>query len=90
MFTASRLLLWLGAMSLLGFGLMAFDKHRAKTGGWRVRERTLLLAGLLGGAAGGTLGMYLFRHKTSRPVFRLGLPLMLLLQIILCAHLLQM
>ena len=29
-------------MSLVSFCVYAYDKHQAKTGGWRVPERTLL------------------------------------------------
>ena len=75
-------------MSLLAFCLMGLDKRRAQRGAWRVRERTLFLAALLGGAPGGMLGMYAFRHKTRRRVFRWGLPLLALGQALLVIRLL--
>lgn len=82
-FTALRSLLplWVGGMSLMAFCMMGFDKRRARTGGWRVRERSFFLVSLLGGTPGAVLGMLAFRHKTRRWYFRFGLPLLLLLQI---------
>lgn len=74
--------LWVGALSLLNFCLMGADKRRAKTGAWRVRERTFFLIALFGGAPGGVLGMYVFHHKTRHWYFKFGLPFLLLLQIL--------
>lgn len=68
-------------MSLWAFCLMGADKRRAKQGARRVPERTLWLAALLGGAAGGTLGMWCFRHKTKHWYFKFGFPALALLQL---------
>lgn len=62
-------LLWCAAMSLVTFCLYGVDKRRAVRGMWRVPERVLLLLGLLGGAAGGLLGMRTFHHKTRHRLF---------------------
>ena len=61
--------LWLALMSLVLFALMGADKRRARTGAWRVPEKTLFLLALLGGALGGMLGMRAFRHKTKHWYF---------------------
>lgn len=45
------------------------DKSRAQKGKWRIKESTLLLVGILGGAAGALLAMKLFRHKTRHWYF---------------------
>ena len=71
---------YLAAVNLWAFGLMGFDKRRARQGGRRVRERTLFLSALLGGSLGALLGMYLFRHKTRHWYFVWGIPLILLAQ----------
>ena len=71
----------LAGLNVLEFSLMGHDKRAARRGKRRVRERTLLLLGLFGGALGGCLGMWAFRHKTRHPQFRYGLPLMLLLHL---------
>jgi len=76
--------LWLLAMSLVLFCAMGIDKRRARRGGRRVPEARLFLLAALGGAAGGWLGIYAFRHKTRRPAFTLGFPLLALLQLALC------
>ena len=69
-------------MSLTLFVLMGVDKHRARRGRWRVRERTLFCLALLGGASGGTLGMFLFHHKTRHWTFRLSFPILAAAQLI--------
>ena len=65
-----------------GLLLMLIDKQKAIKNKWRIPEATLLTVGLIGGSLGCTIGMRLFRHKTKKPAFSLGLPLML------CAHIL--
>lgn len=66
---------WIGAASLAELLLMRHDKLLAARRGRRVPERTLLGLAALGGAAGGWLGMKLWRHKTRHGRFRFGLPL---------------
>ena len=76
------LLLWLAAMNILAFFLMRTDKQRAKIRrAHRIPEKYLFLAALLGGSAGAMLGMLIFRHKTEKWHFALGMPLILLAQI---------
>ena len=76
---------WAGIMSLLDFCLMGFDKRWARRDGWRVRECTFFIVALLGGALGGVIGMFFFRHKTRHWYFRYGLPAILILQLVLVA-----
>lgn len=71
------------AVNLLAFALMGIDKVKAGRGNRRVRERTLFLFPLLGGALGGALGMLLFHHKTRKWYFAYGLPLLALAQLLL-------
>ena len=70
----------LAALNLVSFALMAIDKHRARTGRRRIRERTLLLTAACFGALGGCAGMALCHHKTRKRRFRVLMPLMLLMQ----------
>ncbi|WP_274307689.1 DUF1294 domain-containing protein [Solibacillus daqui] len=63
-------------VSLILCVYMYIDKDRAKKKEWRISEKTLLTLGFFGGACGGVLGMYLFRHKTKHNAFAFGLPLM--------------
>lgn len=59
------IIIYLSAMSLLTFILFGADKHKARAHKWRIPEKTLLGLSLLGGFAGGFLGMEFFRHKTK-------------------------
>ena len=67
--------------NIFAFFLYAADKIRAKLNQWRIPERVLLLAALIGGSVGALLAMYLLRHKTKHPKFTVGVPLILILQI---------
>lgn len=66
-------MLWiLGSMvaaSVVSFFLYWKDKRAAVKGGWRTRERTLLLWSLLGGWPGALAGQRLFRHKRRKLKF---------------------
>ncbi len=75
------LLCWCVGVNVLNLFGMGWDKRQAKRGGRRVPERRFFLLALLGGAPGGLLGMYAFRHKTRHWYFRWGLPAILLLQL---------
>lgn len=75
------LLCWLLGVNMLTLIFIGWDKRQSKRGGRRVPERRFFLLALLGGAAGGLLGMYAFRHKTRHWYFRWGMPLILLLQL---------
>ena len=81
------LAVFLAVMSAFLFCLMGIDKHRARRGGWRISERTLFVFALLGGAAGGTIGMFVFHHKTRHLAFRLCFPLLAAAQLALCLYL---
>lgn len=63
------IIIYLSAMSLLTFILFGADKHKARAHKWRIPEKTLLDLSLLGGFAGGFLGMKFFRHKTKHWYF---------------------
>ena len=73
-------------LNIVSFGLMAYDKHCAKTGKWRVPEKTLFIAAACFGGLGGVLGMIICRHKTRHWYFRLFFPLLFVLQIALLVH----
>lgn len=70
-------------INALSFLLMLADKEKAKRHLWRIPEAVLIAAAALGGSAGILAGMYLLRHKTRKPLFYLGVPLILAIHIIL-------
>ncbi len=76
----AAVLVILVVMNLISLLLMRHDKQCARKNRRRVPERTLFLAAALFGALGGTLGMFLFRHKTKHWYFRVFFPLLLVLQ----------
>lgn len=69
-------------ISLLAFILFGADKRKARHKKWRIPESRLLAISFLGGSVGGLLGMYIFHHKTQHLKFSIGLPCILLLQIL--------
>ncbi|MGE5700925.1 MAG: DUF1294 domain-containing protein [Clostridia bacterium] len=74
-------------LNIYAFWLMQADKHAAKSGAFRIPERSLLAIGALGGALGMFAGMQVFRHKTQHAAFTYGVPAFLLLQAVLSAAL---
>ena len=81
------LLVLMAVMSVFLFVMMALDKGKARRGAWRISERTLFVFALLGGAVGGTAGMFLFHHKTKHWYFRILFPLLAAAQLALCLYL---
>lgn len=67
--TLRYIIIYLAAMSVVTFILFGADKRKAKAHKWRIPEKTLLGLSLLGGFAGGFLGMEFFRHKTKHWYF---------------------
>ncbi len=76
-------LLYLLLVNLAGYALFGIDKRRAIRRQWRIPEADLLLTAVLGGSLGCIAGMLSFHHKTLHPKFRVGLPLILAIQIVI-------
>lgn len=74
--------LWIAA-NLFEMALCGMDKGFAKKGAWRIPEKVLMGFALFGAAFGLAVGMLLFHHKVSKPLFRFGVPAILLLQLAL-------
>ena len=70
------------AVNVIGFFLMGIDKRKAIKRSFRIPEATLFLIAVLGGSIGSILGMYTFRHKTKHVKFTLGVPAILIAQIV--------
>ena len=82
------LTIYLIAINILTFLIFGIDKRKARKGKWRIPEATLIGLAVAGGSIGALLGMYLFRHKTQKRKFNLGIPAILLLQAVLTYFLL--
>lgn len=74
-------------INLIGFFIMGIDKQKARRRKWRVSERTLFIIALLSGSIGILTGMYVFRHKTRHLSFVLGIPVILVAQLVLLGFL---
>ena len=82
----SNFLIYLLVINIVGFIYMGIDKWKAKRNAWRIPEDTLFAITALGGGIGTIAGMYTFRHKTKKAKFTIGLPAILILEIILLVY----
>lgn len=78
-------IVYLAAVNIITFIMFGADKARAVKGKWRISEAALILAALLGGSIGALAGMKIFHHKTRHRKFTVGIPVILVLQIVLMA-----
>lgn len=76
------LFVWLAVVNLLAVVLFGIDKRRAIKNKWRISEATLLLVALVGGGVGALAGMKLFRHKTQKAKFFVGVPVCITLNVV--------
>lgn len=74
---------YLAVMNLITLITYGIDKSKAKKGRWRISEKALILLAAVGGSIGALLGMYGFHHKTKHLKFTIGVPIILILQIII-------
>lgn len=75
--------IYLLAVNIMAFSMFGADKYKAERNLWRISEWQLLLSALAGGSLGAFLGMKLFRHKTRKPKFYIGVPVIVILQFLL-------
>ncbi len=78
-----EVLVYLLVINILGFFAMGIDKYKAKIGSWRIPENTLFGFCFLGGGIGTIAGIYTFRHKTKKKKFTIGMPLIVILEILI-------
>ncbi len=80
-------IIYLLIINILGFLVMGIDKHKAKMGNRRIPENSLFTFTILGGGVGTIVGMYIFHHKTKKLKFTIGMPLILILEILIFVYL---
>lgn len=83
------LAVYLIIINLIAIVITAHDKRAAIRQRRRVPEKTLMLISALGGAPAMYLTMLVIRHKTRKPLFMIGIPVIFLLElaiILLGAH----
>ncbi|MEQ8175109.1 MAG: DUF1294 domain-containing protein [Syntrophomonadaceae bacterium] len=86
--TLKIILYYLMIVNTICYFMFFWDKRLATRGRRRISEKSLFLAAVLGGSLGGLLAMYMFRHKTLHRKFKLGMPLILIIQLALLVYLL--
>lgn len=77
------LIVYLIIINTIAVFVTVHDKHAAQKGKWRVKENTLLLIAALGGSPSMYLTMLLIRHKTRKARFMVGIPLILITELII-------
>ncbi len=76
-------IIYLIIINIVTFFVFGIDKKKAKKSKWRISEKTLFVLSVIGGSAGALAGMYTFRHKTKKTAFKIGIPAILIVQIVL-------
>lgn len=69
-------------INIISFIIFAVDKIRAKKNQWRIPEASLIFLAFIGGSLGGLLSMNIFRHKTSKLKFQIGMPVLLIFNVL--------
>ena len=82
-FEIKHIIIYLVIINIIGFLAMFIDKQKAKRGSWRIPEKTLIILTAIGGGIGTLIGMYTFRHKTKKLKFTIGIPAILIAEILL-------
>lgn len=83
----NSLILYILGVNAITFLLMRIDKQKAVKDQYRIPEHTFWLLSILGGAIGSYAGMKMFHHKTKHPSFTIGMPLLIVVNIIQFAYL---
>lgn len=80
-------LIAINVITLIAFGI---DKINAIERRGRIRILTLLGLSFIGGSVGGLIAMYAFRHKTKKDYFTVGLPLIMVMQVVVVFYLMNL
>lgn len=83
------LLIYLAIINFVTFVVYAVDKVNAAEHRFRIRIVTLLGLAFIGGSAGALLAMYLLRHKTKKDYFTVGIPLIMVMQVVVIFYMMN-
>ncbi|GAB6991870.1 DUF1294 domain-containing protein [Paenibacillus pini] len=81
--------IWFIFINVVGYLVMSEDKRRARNRRERVPERTLFILAAIGGSLGVLIAMYRKRHKTRHLSFRMGIPVLLVINVALYTYFLK-
>lgn len=76
------MLIYLTFVNIITFIIYGVDKWKAKNNQWRIPEKRLLFLAVIGGSVGALAGIYIFHHKTLHKKFTIGVPVILILQML--------
>lgn len=76
------LVLYFIIINVIAFIMYGVDKSKAKKHRYRISEKTLIGIAGIGGSIGSWIGMRVFRHKTKHPKFVIGVPAILMVQVV--------
>lgn len=79
------LMVYVLLINVIAFLMYGVDKSKARRHAWRIPEKVLLGVAVIGGSVGALLGMSVFHHKTRKPKFYIGVPLIMILEFGLAA-----
>lgn len=71
------LILYIAIINIITFIAYGIDKSKAQNKQWRISEFTLIFLGVIGGGVGGLMAMVIFKHKLSKALFYIGLPVII-------------
>lgn len=80
--TIKWIIVWLVIVNVIGVLVTSWDKRRARRREWRVRESTFWMIAALGGGLLTFLTMLFIHHKTRHRSFMIGIPLIVLAQMV--------
>ena len=83
-------LIYLALINIVTFFVYLKDKKAAEKGKDRVKIVTLLSLSFIGGSIGALCGMYILHHKTNKSYVTVGVPLMIVMQILVLFYLSNM
>ena len=80
--TLEQLVLIVAIINAAGYLCMHLDKKYAIEGRKRISEASLITLAIVGGSIGVLIGMYANHHKTRKPLFTIGVPAIIALQVL--------
>lgn len=70
-------------INIIGFIVVFYDKRQAIKKKNRISEKNLLVISIIGGCYGFVISMYLFHHKTKKVKFKVLLPMINIIWLII-------
>ena len=84
------ILYYLASINAITFIVYGIDKLKAKNAKWRISEATLIFFAIIGGSIGAWLGLQVWRHKTQHKKFYIGIPVIIILQVVATIYVLTL